>query len=138
MRGAARQQAAEAHKYEPRRAPRPPGPEKPAPAARAAALPAPAASADVIGAWKSSVAARIAGNKSYPESARLRGAGGTAMVALAIGSGGQLASASVSRSSGQSDLDAAALSAVRRSAPFAPPPQGAPRAFAVPFRYGIH
>ncbi len=118
-------------KPEPRPAPARPAVERPPPAQPAA--PSPAA----IGAWKSAIAGRIAANRTYPESARARGAAGTTIVSLSIGPGGALAGASVTQSSGQPDLDAAAMSAVRRAAPFPPPPPGAPRGFSVPFRFGL-
>lgn len=58
---------------------------------------------------------------------------GTAVIRFRISGGGGLASASVARSSGSSQLDNAALNAVRRAAPFPRPPAGANRTFDLPF-----
>jgi len=41
------------------------------------------------------------------------------------------------KSSGNAELDADALATVRRSAPFAPPPPGAPREFPVKLHYAL-
>lgn len=59
------------------------------------------------------------------------GVRGTAVISFRVGPGGGLASASVARSSGSADLDQAALSVVRRAAPFPPPPVGAQRSFSI-------
>lgn len=59
------------------------------------------------------------------------GVRGTAVISFRVGPSGGLASASVARSSGSADLDRAALSMVRRAAPFPPPPPGAQRSFSI-------
>jgi len=56
---------------------------------------------------------------------------GAAMVRFSIGTGGRLASVGLARSSGSSRLDRAALTVVRRAAPFPDPPAGAQRSFSV-------
>ncbi|WP_323769516.1 TonB family protein [Antarctobacter sp.] len=56
---------------------------------------------------------------------------GTAVVSFTVTSSGGLASVSLSRSSGSSTLDRAALQVVRNAAPFPPPPSGARRGFAI-------
>ena len=56
---------------------------------------------------------------------------GAALVQFAIATGGRLASVSVARSSGSTRLDRAALTVIRRAAPFPPPPQGAQTRFSV-------
>lgn len=56
---------------------------------------------------------------------------GVAVVAFRIGSGGQLTSVSVGRSSGSAELDRIAINHVRRAAPFPPPPSGARTSFSV-------
>lgn len=59
---------------------------------------------------------------------------GTAQVTFSISAGGGLAGVSLTRSSGDGRLDAAALDIVRRAAPFPPPPTGAQRSFTIPVR----
>ncbi|WP_102108366.1 TonB family protein [Oceaniglobus roseus] len=56
---------------------------------------------------------------------------GAAVVAFTIGNGGNLASVSLTASSGSSDLDRAAVRLVRRAGPFPKPPQGARRSFSI-------
>ncbi|HWP34821.1 MAG TPA: energy transducer TonB, partial [Thermodesulfobacteriota bacterium] len=81
----------------------------------------PAGGADVSG-WPgdalAAVRARLEAAKRYPLDARLRGAEGTAEVAFTIGPGGRLERVRLVRSSGDRSLDAAALEAVRRGAPY--------------------
>ncbi|WP_416367854.1 TonB family protein [Tritonibacter mobilis] len=50
---------------------------------------------------------------------------GVAYVSFVIGSGGQLASVRIRKSSGSTELDQLALQQIRRAAPFPPPPVGA-------------
>lgn len=89
-----------------------------------------ASSGDLMG-YAARVRARVASNR--PAGAGMRG---TAVVSFGVTSGGGLAYARLSRSSGNSSLDEAALSAVRRAAPFPPPPSGASRlSFSVPFSF---
>ena len=59
----------------------------------------------------------------YPERARKRGESGVTLVAATIGADGRCLSAEVERSSGYSELDAAALAAVR-GARFSPAREG--------------
>lgn len=56
---------------------------------------------------------------------------GSAFVTFTISSGGGLAGVSVSRSSGSSDLDNAAIQVIQRAAPFPAPPAGAQTRFTV-------
>ncbi|MEJ6392167.1 TonB family protein [Gymnodinialimonas sp. 2305UL16-5] len=64
---------------------------------------------------------------------RLRHTGPDAVVAFQIGSNGALVGASVSRSSGNAELDQTGLSIIQRAAPFPPPPLGAQTSFSVAF-----
>ncbi|MEE4118282.1 MAG: TonB family protein [Paracoccaceae bacterium] len=59
---------------------------------------------------------------------------GAARVTFRVAGSGALAGASLSRSSGSAALDRAALTVVRRAAPFPPPPAGAARTFTVEIR----
>lgn len=56
---------------------------------------------------------------------------GTTVVAFSIGSGGGLAGVSVARGSGSASLDRAAVTLIRRAAPFPNPPAGAQRQFSI-------
>ncbi len=91
------------------------------------------ASAGSIMGYAAQVRARVARNS--PSGA---GARGTAVVSFGVTSSGGLAYARLSRSSGVSSLDSAAVSAVRRAAPFPKPPAGASSrqlSFSVPFHF---
>jgi periplasmic protein TonB len=57
-----------------------------------------------------------------PESARKRGAKGTATVRFVLDQSGGVASAVLLRSSGETDLDAESVAVINRAAPFPPPP----------------
>lgn len=56
---------------------------------------------------------------------------GTAVVRFTVAGNGGLASVAIARSSGHGRLDQAALTLVRRAAPFPPPPPGAQRSFQI-------
>jgi protein TonB len=68
------------------------------------------------------VIAEIQAHRRYPDYALERSEQGAVGVSFTIGPNGRVASASVVRSSGLADLDAAALAIVRSIAP--PPPPG--------------
>lgn len=119
-------------------------PPKPAPAAKASAEDAPvraaprptegsASQGESPARWQSRVVAHINRNKRYPagESAQ-----GTAAVRFTIDASGRVTSASLSRSSGSSVLDSAAVDIVRRASPVpAPPPAEGRRALTVPINF---
>ena len=92
-----------------------------------------AASSGSILSYAAHVRARVAGNR--PSGGGLRG---TAVVSFGVTPSGGLAYASVARSSGSSQLDQLAVSAVRGAAPFPTPPAGATSAqlrFSIPFHF---
>jgi TonB family protein len=67
-----------------------------------------------------------------------RGHRGIARVAFGVSGSGRLRYARLAKSSGNSALDRAAVSAVRRAAPFGAPPAGASAAqlrFTIPFYF---
>jgi protein TonB len=74
--------------------------------------------------WAASVRTRIERAKAFPPEAA--GAAGRVTIALRIGADGALRSVSVAAGSGHAALDAAAIAAVRRAAPFPPAPAGVP------------
>jgi protein TonB len=79
------------------------------------------------------VRAQVARNKPSGTGHR-----GTALVSFGVSSSGGLSYARLARSSGNAALDRAALAAVRRAAPFGPPPGGAAPGqlrFSVPFYF---
>jgi periplasmic protein TonB len=76
------------------------------------------------------VRAKVARNRPS-----VRGHRGTARVSFGLSSSGGLSYVRVSRSSGSSTLDRAAVSAVRRAAPFGRPPAGAALRFNIPFYF---
>jgi len=82
----------------------------------------PARARSLIAEWGGTIRARIERAKRPPSGAG-RGRGVTT-VRLTVTRAGQLASASVARSSGNPALDQAALSAVRRAGRFPPAPAG--------------
>ena len=81
------------------------------------------ASAASKSAYVSAVAGAIRSRLFYPPAARARGAKGVVGVAFTIGSSGALSSFTITRSSGDGDLDAAARTLVQ-STRFPPPPGG--------------
>ena len=66
---------------------------------------------------------------------RVRGVRGVTYLAFSIAPNGALASLRVSRSSGNAQLDAAALQIIRAAAPFPKPPRGAKTAFGYQIEY---
>jgi len=91
------------------------------------------ASRGAVRNYAARVRARVARNK--PRSGRARG---TAVVSFGVSRSGSLRYAKLARSSGNSSLDSAALSAVRRASPFPTPPRGASLrqlSFRIPFHF---
>jgi len=88
--------------------------------AAGAGLGAQAQSASLSASWHASIRARIERQKSYPQAAA--GASGTVTLFLEVQPDGALAQLLVQRTSGNPELDASALAAVRRAAPFPPAP----------------
>jgi protein TonB len=77
-------------------------------------------------AWAAAVRARIERAKAWPQGAA--GASGRVALIIRIGADGRLLGAVVAQGSGDAALDAAAVAAVRRAAPFPPAPAGVPGA----------
>jgi protein TonB len=80
--------------------------------------------------WASQVRARI-----VRASRSTRGTG-RVMISFAVSSSGQISSVSVSGSSGDPNLDRAAVSIVRRASPVPAPPPGVSRNVTVPVKFG--
>ncbi|SOC09577.1 energy transducer TonB family protein [Rhodobacter maris] len=75
----------------------------------------------LLSRWGAAIRARVERRKSYPSAAGR--AEGTVTVALTVSPTGALAAASVTRSSGNAALDAAALAAVRKAGSFPAAPK---------------
>lgn len=89
-----------------------------------------ASTGDILG-YAALLRARVASNK--PSSG---GHQGTAVVTFGVSSSGGVTYVRLRNSSGNAALDQAALAAVRRAAPFPPPPAGSSsRAFVVPIHF---
>lgn len=97
---------------------------------RAVALPATSIGGAEAASYKAIVFGLLASAKRYPDAARARGAAGAAVVSFNVDAKGEVLRASLTRSSGDGELDAEALATVRRCNPFPPPPQGAQTSFA--------
>lgn len=71
------------------------------------------------------------------EAARAKHLRGQAVVAFSVDDAGALKSVVVAVSSGNPEIDAAALALIRRAAPFPPPPPGAQHAFSPAIGFGL-
>jgi protein TonB len=91
----------------------------------AAAKPSPVSGGNARTSYLSILYGLIVPRMQIPASARHKMADG--LVAFYVDERGNLTHQAVIRSSGVTELDAAAISAVRRAAPFPPPPTGHPR-----------
>ncbi|PBB23711.1 MULTISPECIES: energy transducer TonB [unclassified Mesorhizobium] len=92
----------------------------------AAGAAAPKSAAGVSGMdpakWESRLASWINRHKRYPSAAKSKGAQGNVNVAFAVDASGRVVSARVARSSGDPDLDRAALAVLQGATVPAPPP----------------
>ncbi|NUS21555.1 MAG: TonB family protein [Mesorhizobium sp.] len=88
--------------------------------------------------WNSSLAAWIRRHTRYPGAARSRRAGGTPSVTFTVDTSGKVVSARLARSSGDGDLDRAALAAFRGASVPAPPAElGARVTRTAPFVFSL-
>ena len=97
--------------------------------AAAKAAEASAANAAAASSYRGLVIGHLASFKRYPPAARARGAQGNPMVSFSIDSTGRVVSVSLTRASGDPDIDAEIVAMVHRASPFPIPPPGAPHAF---------
>ena len=96
--------------------------------AQAKAAEAAAANA-VASAYRGSVLSHLASFKRYPPAARARGVQGNPAVSFSIDASGRVISVSLTRASGDPDIDAEIVAMVHRASPFPAPPPGAPHVF---------
>ncbi|MET3522584.1 TonB family protein [Mesorhizobium sp. M4B.F.Ca.ET.215.01.1.1] len=88
--------------------------------------------------WNSSLAAWIRRHTRYPSAARSRRAEGNPNVTFTVDSSGRVVSARLARSSGDADLDRAALGALQGASVPAPPPElGARVTRTAPFVFSL-
>lgn len=111
------------------------------PAARAAAPKSAKAAASRSGVssskWNSQLHAWIRRHTRYPRAAKARGVEGTPNVTFTVDASGRVLSARLTRSSGDPDLDRAALSALQGAKVPAPPPEKAGTSVAAPFTFKL-
>ena len=88
-----------------------------------------AAEASAASAYRGLVIGHLAGFKRYPPAARARGAQGSPAVSFSIDASGHVISVSLTRASGDPDIDAEIVAMVHRASPFPAPPPGAPHVF---------
>ncbi len=87
--------------------------------------------------WQSRLSAWLNRHKRYPRGAKSRGEEGVVSVSFAINEAGVVLSARISRSSGNSELDQAALDMLHRASPVPPPPPGVSGKIAVPVQFNL-
>ncbi|MFD2052506.1 TonB family protein [Mesorhizobium calcicola] len=88
--------------------------------------------------WDSRLGAWIKRHTRYPGSARARGVEGRPYVAFTVDSAGRVLSARLTRSSGDADLDRAALAVLQGATVPAPPPElGARQSRTAPFVFSL-
>lgn len=100
----------------------------------------PSIEANSIDIFKSAVVEKIKRNLKYPDDCRQRGVEGTVRLAFEVGSGGRVNFVSVEESSGDNELDEAAVSSVSEGAPYLPIPEilkGRPVSFKIPLNFKL-
>jgi protein TonB len=102
----------------------------------AVAMPLPAGNGDEAMSYNFIVGGILKRVIQKPESARKRGAKGTATVRFVLDHSGGVASAVLLRSSGETDLDAESVAVINRAAPFPPPPPSAQHSFVIEVAFG--
>jgi TonB family protein len=95
----------------------------------------PAASSTDLADYQRVLYSRISAVKRYPDSARERAPHGVVIVSFSIDASGRLTAVSINQSAGDANLDAEALTTLRRASPFPPPPAGSPRTFSAPLSF---
>jgi protein TonB len=85
--------------------------------------------------FMANVFAKIMSKKRYPRSAVARHASGIVRVSFIIDGSGGLVYQTLTLSSGEPDLDAEAMAAVKSAAPYPPPPPGAPHSLLATIKF---
>lgn len=94
-------------------------------------------SADEVKAYIAALRKEIERNKHYPQRAKLMRKQGIATIHFHLRQDGSIINVSIKNSSGNSDLDAAALNAVRNTRPIGPRPLTMQEINAVPIRFSL-
>ncbi len=94
-------------------------------------------SADEKAAYSSALRREIERHKRYPQRAKMMRKQGTVTVSFNIGADGAISGARVSKSSGNDDLDNAAIQAVQSARPIGPRPVGMGSSISVPINFTI-
>lgn len=94
-------------------------------------------SGDESTAYRSALRREIERHKRYPQRAKMMRKQGTATVSFNIAADGSISGAKVSKSSGNDDLDNAAVQAVQSAKPIGPRPAGMSSALSVPMSFTI-
>jgi len=88
-----------------------------------------------LSAWQIEVVRLIALKRRYPVMSALLSEWGTVVVAFRVDRQGRIARIGITRSSGSTALDNAALELVRQAQPFPPPPLGEKLDLTIPITY---
>ncbi|MDG6894782.1 energy transducer TonB family protein [Volucribacter amazonae] len=92
---------------------------------------------DEISAYRSALRREIERHKRYPQRAKMMRRQGVVTVSFNIGANGNITEAKIAKSSGNDDLDNAALTAVKNARPIGPRPAGMPVSITVPISFKI-
>ncbi|QLB13499.1 outer membrane transport energization protein TonB [Bisgaardia hudsonensis] len=95
------------------------------------------ASASELDAYRSALRREIERHKRYPQRARMMRKQGVVMVSFSIAADGTLTNVNVVKSSGASDLDEAALTAVKSARSIGPRPAGLGTSISVPISFKL-
>lgn len=90
-----------------------------------------------LAAYRSALRREIERHKHYPNRAKMMRKQGTVIIAFSIGADGSISGAHVVTSSGSSDLDNAAISAVNRAKSIGPRPTGMDAGVSVPINFNL-
>lgn len=90
-----------------------------------------------MGSWQGGLQAAIERKKRYPRNAQRAGKTGTARVSFTVQANGAINNVRISSSSGNSDLDQAAVQAVQAVGSYKAPPSGQAVAITVPINFHL-
>ncbi|MFU2088886.1 energy transducer TonB family protein [Avibacterium avium] len=94
-------------------------------------------SSDELNAYRNALRREIERHKRYPQRAKMMRKQGVVTISFSIANDGSLLNASVQKSSGNADLDNAALSAVKNAKSIGPKPAGLASSMSVPINFTI-